>query len=264
MTRYRLILCLVAATVCSAAFAQTTSPYYHKFTNLQKNTWGPGYALLAPSWGICSNCSATASSVNWHRIKGISSPSLSGSAAKHLIGGTHSYADILWNDHLVGSFSTQGLPDLSHTLTNNAHNFIYEAYFYANSLSYSQALEFDINQFMGSKLGKGYIWGHECRIAGGHEWDTYDNVNKKWVPTGVPCNPKNNAWNHLIIQVQRTSGGNLLFKSITLNGVTHTLNINRPPGKTGWNGVTINYQQDGNSRMNDYAIWLDKVNFTMW
>jgi hypothetical protein len=231
---------------------------------LQKNTWGPGYALLAPSWGICSSCSPTASSVNWHRTKGISSPSLSGSAAKHLIGGTHSYADILWNDHLVGSFSTQGLPDLSHTLTNNAHNFIYEAYFYANSLSYSQALEFDINQFMGSKLGKGYIWGHECRIAGGHEWDTYDNVNKKWVPTGVPCNPKNNAWNHLIIQVQRTSGGNLLFKSITLNGVTHTLNINRPPGKTAWNGVTINYQQDGNSKMNDYAIWLDKVNFTMW
>jgi len=189
---------------------------------------------------------------------------VSGSAAKHLIGGTHAYADILWNDHLVGFFSTQGLPDYSHTLSNNAHNFIYDVYFYAQNLSYSQALEFDINQFMGSKNGKGYIWGHECRIAGGHEWDTYDNVNKKWVATGVACYPKNNAWNHLVIKVQRTSGGNLLFKSITLNGVTHTLNINRPPGKTSWNGITINYQQDGNSKMYDYAIWLDKVNFTLW
>jgi len=84
------------------------------------------------------------------------------------------------------------------------------------------------------------------------------------VATGVPCYPKNNAWNHLVIKVQRTSGGNLLFKSITLNGVTHTLNINRPPGKTSWNGITINYQQDGNSKMYDYAIWLDKVNFTLW
>jgi hypothetical protein len=189
---------------------------------------------------------------------------MSGSATKHSIGGTHSYADILWNDHLVGYFSTQGLKDLNHTLINNAHNFIYDVYFYANSMSYSQALEFDINQFMGSKNGKGYIWGHECRIAGGHEWDTYDNVHKKWVATGVPCNPKNNAWNHLVIQVQRTSGGNLLFKSISLNGVTHTLNINRPPGTTKWNGITVNYQQDGNSKMSDYAIWLDKVNLTMW
>jgi hypothetical protein len=264
MRRYRLILCLIAATACSAAFAQTTSPYYHKFTNLQKNGWGPGYALLSPSWSICGSCSPTASRVNWSRTRYVSSPSVSGSATKHSIGGTHPYSDILWNDHLVGSFSTQGLKDYSHTLSNNAHNFIYDVYFYAKNLPYSQALEFDINQFIGSKSGKGYIWGHECRIASGHEWDTYDNVNKKWVATGIPCNPKNNAWNHLVIQVQRTSGNRLLFKSITLNGVKHTLNIYRYPGKTSWNGITINYQQDGNSSMYDYAVWLDKVNFTMW
>lgn len=265
MKSYRLaVFCLMALPFCGALSAQTTSPYYHKFTNLQKNNWGPGYALLAPTWQICGSCSPTSSSVNWSRHKPVSSPSMSGSATKHNIGGTHPYADILWNDHLVGNFSTQGLPDYNHTLSNNAHNFIYDVYFYASSLPNSQALEFDINQFMGSKLGKGFIWGHECRIAGGHEWDTYDNVNKKWVPTGVPCYPKNNAWNHLVIQVQRTSGNRLLYKSITLNGVKHTLNIYRYPGKTGWNGITINYQQDGNSKMVDYAIVLDKVNFTMW
>jgi len=262
LKQYFVALCLVV--VCSAAFAQSTSPYYHKFTNLQKNSWAPGYALLAPTWAICSSCSSTSSAVNWSRTRGVSSPALSGNATKHAIGGTHPYADILWNNHLVGDFSTQGLPDANHTLINNAHNFAYDVYFYANSLPSSQALEFDINQFLGSKNGKGYIWGHECRIAGGHEWDTWDNVHQKWVPTGVPCYPKNNAWNHLVIQAQRTSGGNLLFKSITLNGVTHTLNITRPPGTTRWNGVTINYQQDGNKMMTDYAIWLDKVNFTMW
>jgi hypothetical protein len=167
----------------------------------------------------------------------------------------------LWNNHLVGSFSTVGLPDYSNTLTNGARNFIYDLYFYSSTISYSQALEFDINQFTG---GKGYIWGHECRIAGGHEWDIYSNVYKKWIPTGVPCYPKNNAWNHLIIQVQRTSGGNLLYKSITLNGVTHTLNITKAPGTTKWSGITVNYQQDGNSKMWDYNVYLDKVNFTMW
>jgi hypothetical protein len=259
-----LILCLVALCLTTVLSAQTTSPYYHKFTSLQKLSWGPGYALLAPSWGICSTCSSTSSSVNWYRNASVSSPSVSGGSTKHHIGGTHAYADLLWNNHLVGSFSSQGLPDYSHTLTNNAHNFIYDVYFYAYNISYSQALEFDINQFTGSANGKGFIWGHECRIAGGHEWDTYDNVNKKWVPTGVPCYPKNNAWNHLVIQVQRTSGGHLLFQSITLNGVTHTLNIDRSPGTTSWNAITINYQQDGNRWMNAYSIYLDRVNFTMW
>lgn len=189
---------------------------------------------------------------------------MSGSATKHHIGGTHSFADILWNDHLVGTFSSQGLTDKNHTIINNAHNFIYDVYFYPTNLSSSQALEFDINQFLGSQSGKGYIWGHECRIAGGHEWDTWDNVHKHWVPTGVPCNPKNNSWNHLVIQVQRTSGGNLLFKSITLNGVTHNINITRPPGKTSWNGITINYQQDGNRYMQAYSVYLDKIDFTLW
>ena len=265
MKMYRLALfCLLALYGVTALSAQTTSPYYHHFTNLQQKYWGPGYALLAPSWGICSGCSSTASSVNWYRNTKISSPSVSGSSTRHHIGGTHPYADILWNNHLVGSFSSVGLPDYSHTITNNVHNFVYDVYFYASNIGYSQALEFDINQFMGGKLGKGFIWGHECRIAGGHEWDTYDNVHKKWVPTGVPCWPKNNAWNHLVIKAKRTWKNQLLFQSITLNGVTHTLNITRAPGTTSWNGITINYQQDGNSSMKAYAVYLDRVNFTIW
>ena len=250
-------------TLLPAAFAQdTSSPYYHKFYDLgSKSGWGPGYALLSPSWSICTSCSPTSSTVNWSRTTGDSSPALDGNSTKHHIGGTRPYSDILWNNHLIGAFSSVGLPDSNNTLTNGARNFIYDVYFYSTAIANSQALEFDINQFTS---GKGYIWGHECRIAGGHEWDIYSNVYKKWVPTGVPCWPKNNAWNHLIIQVQRTSGGNLLYKSITLNGATHTLNITKAPGSTKWTGITINYQQDGNSGMWDYNVYLDKLNFTMW
>jgi hypothetical protein len=252
---------LTFAIFSPSALTQSTSTYYNKIYNLQNQKGWQSYALLAPSWGICTSCSPTGSTVNWYRSVPISSPSLSGKAAKHHIGGTHSYADILWNNHIIGDFSSQGIHDYNHTLVPKLHNFVYDVYFYAKNIGYSQALEFDINQWLSPK---GYIWGHECRIAGGHEWDTYDNVHKKWVPTGVPCWPKNNAWNHLVIQVQRTSGGNLLFKSITLNGKTATLNITRAPGTTSWHGVTVNYQQDGNKNMDDYAIWVDKFNFIYW
>jgi hypothetical protein len=175
-------------------------------------------------------------------------------------GGTYQWGDVLWNNHLIGSFSSQGLADTKHTLNPTLHNFTYDVYFWVKDASVSQALEFDINQFTG---GKSYIWGHECRIAGGHQWDIYDDVNHKWMPTGVPCNPISGAWNHLILNVQRTSSNQLLFKTITLNGKTATINHTEPPTSTSWNGVTINYQLDGNRYGTPYVVYLDKLTFTM-
>jgi hypothetical protein len=167
---------------------------------------------------------------------------------------------VLWNNHLIGAFSSQGISDSNHTLVPTLHNFTYDVYFWVKDASVSQAMEFDINQFTG---GKSYIWGHECRIAGGHEWDVYDNENERWVPTGIACNPVSGAWNHLVINVQRTSTNQLLFNTITLNGKTGTVNRTYAPTSTSWNGVTINYQLDGNRNGTPYTVYLDKLNFTI-
>jgi hypothetical protein len=192
--------------------------------------------------------------------KGEKSPTISGNSTQFNIGGTEPYTDVLWYNHLIGDFSSQGLPDTSHTLIPTLHNFTYDVYFYGNNLGASQALEFDINQFFG---GMGFTWGHECRLAGGYEWDIWDNTNYKWVPTGIACNPNNNAWNHLVIQVQRTSDNKLLYQSITLNGQTHTLNRTYGPfSAPGWYGITVNYQMDGNYKQAPYTVYLDKLNFT--
>ena len=97
----------------------------------------------------------------------------------------------------------------------------------------------------------------------GNEWDIWDNVNQHWVPTGVACHPTNNAWNHLTLQVQRTSDNQLLYQSITLNGVTNTLNKYYNPGSApGWHGVTVNYQMDGNYQQSPYSVYLDDLTFT--
>jgi putative component of toxin-antitoxin plasmid stabilization module len=224
-----------------------------------KGGW-QGYALLPTSYAICASCNPNGPQATWSRFTGVSSPSVSGNSAKHNIGGQTQYADILWNNHLIGDFSSQGIHDYNHAIIPNVHNFVYDVYFFGDNLPLSQALEFDINQFFG---GQGFIWGHECRIAGGHEWDIWDNVKQHWIPTGIACNPINNAWNHLIIKVQRTSSNQLLFQSITLNGSTATLNHLENPGNGhNWYGITVNYQQDGNVRQQPYAIWLDRFNFT--
>ena len=66
-----------------------------------------------------------------------------------------------------------------------------------------------------------------------------------------------------VIQAQRTSDNHLLFKSISLNGQTATLNYYEIPTPTTWYGITINYQQDGNYKQQPYSIWLDKLTFTL-
>ncbi len=231
------------------------------FSNLHKGGGWTGYALLPTSYNICPSCTSNGPQTKWSMKQGITSPSLSGSATQFDIGGQTQFSDVLWNNHLIGHFSSQGISDQDHSLTNSVHNFIYDVYFYSTNLPASQALEFDINQFVN---GQSYIWGHECRIAGGGQWDIWDNQGMKWHPTGIPCKPINNAWNHVVIQVQRTSDGHLLFQSITLNGQTSTLNYYEKPTGTGWEGITINYQMDGDRSQQPYTVFLDNLNFTYW
>ncbi|HEX6804595.1 MAG TPA: hypothetical protein VF133_13015 [Terriglobales bacterium] len=251
----------VALTVGSSTLSSSGSSG-KTFYSLQHSSGWTGYALLPPGFGICSGCSSTGSKAKWSWSPGVSSPSTDGISTKTTYGGgTTQWADILWNNHLIGDFSSQGLPDFSKTLVPTLHNFTYDVYFWLGNTSDSQALEFDINQFVN---GKSYIWGHECRIDGGHEWDTWSNGGGHWVASGIPCNPKSNAWNHLTIQVQRTSDGHLLFKSITLNGYTANLNRYDWPTSTSWYGVTINYQIDSNKYLTPYSVYLDKLTFHAW
>jgi|SRR5450631_817532 hypothetical protein len=232
-----------------------------QFANLQQQSGWTGYALLPPLYEICASCVPNGPQTTWAMTQGVKSPSLSGNSAQMDLGGQTVYSDALWNNHLIGDFSSQGLPDSNHSIIPNVHNFTYDVYFYATDLSVSQALEFDINQFVN---GQSFIWGHECRIAGGNEWDIWDNPGQKWHPTGIACNPVSNSWNHLVIQAQRTSDNHLLFQSISLNGQTATLNYYESPTPTTWYGITINYQQDGNYKQQPYSIWLDKLTFTYW
>jgi hypothetical protein len=213
------------------------------FSDLQSRKGWTGYALLPPSFGICSSCTSTGSKTKWSWTQNLASPSMDGKSTKSTYGGgTVQWGDILWNNHLIGDFSSQGLPDFSKTLVPSLHYFTYDVYFWIGNTADSQALEFDINQFVN---GKSYIWGHECRIDG-----------------GIPCNPKSNAWNHLTLQVQRTSDGHLLFHSITLNGNTAVLDRYDNPTARNWYGITVNYQIDGDKYKTPYSVYIDRFTFT--
>jgi hypothetical protein len=115
-------------------------------TNLQAQKGWSGYALLPPSWGICASCTGTDSKLKWSWTQNITSPTISGKSTKSVYGsGSVQWGDVLWNNHLIGNFSSQGLPDTNHTLAPKFHTFTYDVYFWIKNASVSQALEFDIN-----------------------------------------------------------------------------------------------------------------------
>jgi hypothetical protein len=229
------------------------------FTNLQHSGGWSGYGQRAPDFVDCAP--SPCKNIVFTMTEGVKSPSMSGNSAAYYLAGSQAYGDTLWNNHLIGDLSSQGMPDSNHTLVPSYHTFTYDVSFWMSNPGASQALEFDFNQFFNSM---GFIWGHECRIAGGNEWDVWDNVNSHWVHTGVSCNPKANSWNHLTIQVQRTSSNQLLYQSITLNGVTNNLNLyyNHGSAPSNWWGITINYQMDGNNAQTPHTAYLDQLTFT--
>jgi hypothetical protein len=238
--------------------SNTTQTQGHSFSNLQHSNGWSAFGQGPPTFIDCSP--SPCDGITFSMDQGIATPSRSGAATQYTLGGTAVYTDALFNNHLIGDLSSQGMPDSNHALVPTYHSFTYDVYFYGTNLELSQAVEFDINQFFNNL---GFIWGHECRIAGGNEWDIWDNVNQHWVPTGVACHPTNNAWNHLTLQVQRTSDNQLLYQSITLNGVTNTINKYYNPGSApGWHGVTVNYQMDGNYQQSPYSVYLDDLTFT--
>ena len=229
------------------------------FTNLQHSGGWSGYAQVAPNYVDCSP--SPCDGVSYSMTQNIKSPSMSGQATEFWVGGTTAYGDALFNNHLIGDLSSQGMPDKNHNQVNTYKNFTYDVYFYGTNFGASEALEFDVNQFFDSM---GFIWGHECLVANGNKWDIWDNVNSKWISTGIPCYPNNNAWNHLTLKVARTSSNQLQYQSITLNGVTSTLNWTYSHGSapSSWWGITVNYQIDGNSKQTPYSVYLDDLTFT--
>jgi hypothetical protein len=230
----------------------------NSFSNVQHSAGWSQHGQGPPNFTDCSP--SPCDGVSFSMTQGIGAPSLSGQAAVFRIGGSTPYSDALWNNPLIGTSSSQSMPDANQTLVPTLHHFTYDVDFYGDNFGLSEALEFDVNQFFN---GMGFIWGHECRIANGNEWAVWDNQNKRWTPTGIPCHPNNNSWNHLTIKVQRTSDDHLVYQSITLNGQTSSLNWTFGHGSApGWYGITVNYQMDGNYQQDAYKVYLDNLTFS--
>ena len=226
-------------------------------TNIQAlpgwNQWGE----LAPKYDICTPCSG----ITWSMEPHHTDISLSGNATKFTVGGTTPYSDVLWSNPVLGQGAKNGLNDANHTLLPTLHDFTLDMSVYVTDLTATQDLEFDINWYGN---GLGLEWGTECNVLGGGVWDIWNNVQATWVHTSIPCVLNNNAWNRVVLQVHRQANNDLLYQTLTVNGVTYNINqtVSPFPVPAGWWGMTVNYQMDGNSSQKTNTTYVDNMNFT--
>ncbi len=168
------------------------------FSNLQSGKGWVGYALLPTSFGICTGCTSSGPKLKWSWTPGISSPSMDKISTKTVYGGgTVQWGDVLWNNHLLGDFSSQGLPDFNKTLIPSLHHFTYDVYFWVGNAAVSQGMEFDINQFFG---GHGYIWGH--RTSSNHLLFHSITLNGKTAILDRTDSPDSRSWYGVTINYQ--------------------------------------------------------------
>jgi len=200
------------------------------------------------SCDVCAGADGNGPTTPYSMSQNISSPSMDGKSAKFWIGGSTPYSQALWWKHL--------------TAVPNAHHFVYDLYFYLTNSSAPQALEFDANQ---SANGHHFIYGTQCDIRKTKQFDVWDDINKKFVPTGVACAaPSAYKWHHLIWEFERTTDNRVKFVSVTLDGVKHYINMSFATRSTSASSLSAAFQMDGNYQQADYSTWLDKVTLKYW
>ena len=205
-------------------------------------------------WGSCGACAGAGGNgpvVSYWMHQGVSSPSMDGHASEYHINSGHPYSDVLWWKHLFTGAANSA-----------AHHFVYDTYFYTTNPNAWQAVEFDINQFVN---GRSLIFGTQCNVKAGNRWDIWDNVNSRWVHTGIYCGaPAAYKWHHLVIEAERTSTNSLHYIAITLDGARHYINSYWKSKATSWSGVTVNFQLDGDAQQHPYSVWLNKLTLKYW
>lgn len=235
--RWGLLTLVLTFCVCiPESWAQKT------FSNIDDQSGG---------WGSCAHCAGgqSAADVFW-MAPFQTKPSRDGSSRQFYVSSSHKFSDVLFWKKLGAQ--------------NTATHFIWDFWVYLDSASLSaQALEYDLFQYSGRTR---YMFGSQCEYKTG-VWGIWNGKAGNWVQTGLPCKRfAPNVWHHIVWQVHRTSDEKMHYDSLTLDGVTHALNMAEPSGPlpAGWtDNLGVQWQLDTPLSALTFNEWVDNVKLTI-
>lgn len=198
--------------------------------------------------GGCGNAGGTGQGPNYNIAQWISSPSLSGQSADFYISSGPSYA---------GAYYYIEQPKMSNPVTYLKYEFdLYVPSAYTNT---PQALEFECQQ-----NANGYTYNYAWQADyDSNTWRVFNYTNRVWESTGIPLQRFAPGWHH-IIALYHASGTHTVHDSLTVDGVTHNVNIWHSAKYTG-NGLefTNAFQLDLNGSGTPYKVYVDNMKVTV-
>ena len=229
---------VAAATTSAAALTQSATTSSTSSTHTYNNIEEMSGWYLYPDLGhpVCSSTPTLASS-----------PSLNAPSGKFYLGPTGQYNNCLW-PILLGSSTT-------------VTHFTLDAHYRLSNPAYSQGVEFSSNHHIGTKW---YKFSVQCSYFKGH-FSVWDTAGGRWSATSIPCKrPALNSWDHLTVNTS-ISNGKAVFTSLTLNGVTHSINQSfYPSTKATSYSYGVHFQMNGDLYAHPYYAYVDQLTYTAW
>jgi len=208
------------------------------------------YASLQsqPGWqtcGGCGNVGGVGQGPDYHMAQGVSSPSLSGSAADFYVNGGPAY---------TGGYYFIEQPTIQNPVTYLRYDLdLFVPGQYANA---PQAIEFECQQ---TTNGNTYNFAWQADYAS-NTWRVFNFTTKEWEGTGIPLQRfAPNTWHH-ISAVFHAAGTQAIHDSLTVDGKTMGANISHQATATGTRlEFTAGFQVDLNSNSTPYHVYVDNM-----
>ncbi len=131
----------------------------------------------------------------------------------------------------------------------------------AADLAASQAIEFELQQNVGGHI---YNMAWQADIAGTKVWRTFDYNTSQWIATNIPVSITPGEWNAIEAVFLRGEAGTMTHVSLSLNGITHPVNITKtatPRVESDY--VHCAFQLDSGSTAAPYTCKVQGVNIVM-
>ena len=175
----------------------------------------------------------------------VASPSLDGASAQFKLTGGVGYTNAKW-EVLLGP-------------NDSATEFQLDLQVQVDQPTNVQQLEFGVSQMIG---GSDYAFHFACDIKNTGVWKVWNAALNTWSTTSIGCGASTfpaGTWVHLVFDAQRTTGNQLQYNWLQINGTQSNINQTFNPNTESPDNVEASINLYGDKNNDPYTVTVDSM-----